>query len=156
LTNGKDKDLTLSGFCSGPTKEIGISELTQWPVAEQTVLDLYGKLPYSYLIKENLAMAIRDIHETETRTSRNARLEARVTLEQKDVLSKAAALLGRSLTDFVVTSAYETAARTIREHQTMVLTERDRKIFVNALLNPPAPGPRLRKAARRYKQHFGE
>jgi len=97
-----------------------------------------------------------ETHESENRSSRNARLEARITAEQKDVLSKAAALLGRSLTDFVVTSAYETAARTIREHEAMVLSERDRKVFVSALLNPPAPGARLRKAARRYKQRFGE
>ncbi|HEX9787689.1 MAG TPA: DUF1778 domain-containing protein [Candidatus Binatia bacterium] len=97
-----------------------------------------------------------ETHESENRSSRNARLEARITAEQKDVLSKAAALLGRSLTDFVVTSAYETAARTIREHEAMVLSQRGRKVFVSALLNPPAPGARLRKAARRYKQRFGK
>jgi uncharacterized protein (DUF1778 family) len=101
-------------------------------------------------------MASTERHETESRSSRSARLEARITAEQKDILSRAAALLGRSLTDFVITSAYETAARTIREHETMVLSERDRKAFVSALLDPPAPGARLRKAARRYKQRFGE
>lgn len=101
-------------------------------------------------------MASTQTHETEGRSSRSARLEARITAEQKDLLSRAAALLGRSLTDFVITSAYETAARTIREHEAMVLSERDRKVFVSALLNPPAPGARLRKAARRYKQRFGE
>jgi len=90
-------------------------------------------------------------HESKPKSSRSARLEARITLEQKELLSRAAALLGRSLTDFVVTSAYETAARTVREHEAMVLSNRDRKIFVKALLNPPTPGARLRKAARRYK-----
>lgn len=101
-------------------------------------------------------MASVETHESESPSSRNARLEARITAEQKDLLSRAAALVGRSLTDFVVTSAYETAVRTIREHQAMVLSERDRKVFVGALLNPPAPGARLRKAARRYRQHFGD
>ena len=101
-------------------------------------------------------MASMETHESENPSSRNARLEARITAEQKDLLSRAAALVGRSLTDFVVTSAYETAVRTIREHQAMVLSERDRKLFVGALLNPRAPGARLRKAARRYRQHFGD
>ena len=101
-------------------------------------------------------MASMETHESENPSSRNARLEARITAEQKDLLSRAAALVGRSLTDFVVTSAYETAVRTIREHQAMVLSERDRKLFVGALLNPPAPGARLRKAARRYRQHLGD
>jgi uncharacterized protein (DUF1778 family) len=91
-----------------------------------------------------------------SRSSRSARLEARITLEQKDLLARAAALLGRSLTDFVVTSAYETAARTVREHEAMILSDRDRKVFVSAVLNSPAPSARLRKAARRYKQHFGD
>ena len=101
-------------------------------------------------------MASTEMHESQSASSRNARLEARITAEQKDLLSKAAALVGRSLTDFVVTSAYETAVRTIREHQAMILSERDRKLFVGALLKPPVPGARLRKAARRYKQHFGD
>jgi uncharacterized protein (DUF1778 family) len=101
-------------------------------------------------------MASTETHESESPSSRNARFEARITAEQKDLLSRAAALVGRSLTDFVVTSAYETAVRTIREHQAMVLSERERKVFVGALLNPPEPGARLRKAARRYRQHFGD
>jgi len=101
-------------------------------------------------------MATTETHKSESRTSRSARLEARITLEQKDLLNRAAALLGRSLTEFVVTSAYETATRTIREHEAMLLSERDRKVFVSALLNPPAPGARLRKAARRYKHHFAK
>jgi uncharacterized protein (DUF1778 family) len=38
----------------------------------------------------------------------------------------------------------------------MTLSVRDREVFVSALLNPPAPGARLRKAARRYKEHAGK
>ncbi len=42
---------------------------------------------------------------------------------------------------------------TVREYEAMTLRARDTAAFVSALLNPPAPGARLRKAARRYKQH---
>jgi uncharacterized protein (DUF1778 family) len=102
-------------------------------------------------------MSAMETHETgENQNPRTARLEARITVEQKDLLSKAAALLGRSLTDFVVMSAYETATRTVREHEGMMLSARDRENFVSALLHPPAPGARLRKAARRYKKRTGE
>ena len=89
------------------------------------------------------------------RRGRTARLEARITAEQKEVLSKAAALLGRSLSDFVVTSACETAARTVREHQAMTLSARDGRAFVGALLRPSAPGARLRQAARRHGHRAG-
>jgi uncharacterized protein (DUF1778 family) len=87
--------------------------------------------------------------------SRTARLEARITPEQKDLFLKAAALTGRSLSDFVIACAYETAARTVREHEAMTLSARDRKVFVAALLKTRAPGARMRKAARRYKKQTG-
>ena len=84
-------------------------------------------------------------------SAKKARLEARITPGQKAFFERAAALLGRSLTDFVVSSAQEIAARTVREHEAMILGARDRETFVAALLEAPAPGKRLRKAAERYK-----
>ena len=48
------------------------------------------------------------------------------------------------------------SARTLRDHKAMTLSARDREIFVAALLKPPAPGGRLRKAAQRYKQRTTE
>ena len=102
-------------------------------------------------------MASMESHESITNgSSRTARLEARITPEQKHLFLKAATLTGRSLSDFVIASAYEAAARTVREHDAMTLTARDREVFVAALLKAPAPGPRLRKAARRYKKLVGK
>ena len=92
-------------------------------------------------------------YETLSESSgKTARFEARITEEQKALFVRAAELTGRSLTDFVVASAQETAARTLREHEAMVLSARDREAFVAALLDAPAPAPRLRKAVRRYKE----
>ena len=84
-------------------------------------------------------------------TAKRARVEARITSEQKALLQRAANVTGRSLTDFVIGSAQEIAARTLREHEAMLLSARDRETFVAALLKVPAPGKRLRKAAKRYK-----
>lgn len=89
------------------------------------------------------------------KSARSARLEARVTKEQKTLLQRAAALLGRSLSDFLVSSAQETAARVIHEHETIRLTKADRTAFVSALLNPPAPKARLAKAAKAYREKTG-
>ena len=86
-------------------------------------------------------------------SAKESRLEARITGDQKTLFQKAAKLTGRSLTDFVVATVQETAIRTVREHETMTLSARDSEAFVTALLNPPAPGARLRKAAQNYKQH---
>ena len=88
---------------------------------------------------------------TDRGSAKKARFEARITSDQKALFKRAAALTGRSVTDFVIGSAHEVAARTVREHEVMILSGRDREAFVAALLDPPAPGKRLRRAARRYK-----
>jgi uncharacterized protein (DUF1778 family) len=85
-----------------------------------------------------------------------ARLETRVTADQKRLFQRAADLTGRSLTDFILSSAQEVAARTVREHDVLSVSGRDRELFVNALLQPPAPSRRLRQAARRYKRALGD
>lgn len=81
---------------------------------------------------------------------RSERVEARVTPEQKRLLERAAALDGRSLTDFVVSSAQAAAAKTISRHELLELTPDDQDVFVAALLKPPAPNKALRAAAARY------
>ena len=52
-------------------------------------------------------------------------------------------------------SAQEAAAKLIHEHETIRLTRKEQIAFVTALLNPAAPGARLRKAAARYRQQTG-
>jgi len=86
---------------------------------------------------------------------RDARLEARVPRETKALWERAAAVQGRKVTEFVVISAVEAAHRVLRESELVDLTRRDKIAFVEALLNPPAPNARLRKAAARHSQVFG-
>jgi uncharacterized protein (DUF1778 family) len=82
---------------------------------------------------------------------RAERLEARVTVEQKQLFERAAALEGRSLTDFVVASAQSAAAEAVARHELLQLSPRDQTVFVRALLKPPAPNKALRAAAARYR-----
>jgi uncharacterized protein (DUF1778 family) len=93
--------------------------------------------------------------ETTQLPAKTSRLEARLTDSQKALFQHAADLTGRSLTEFVVSSAHEVAARTVREHEVLTLSGRDRQVFVDALLKPFSPNKRLRQAARRYKRASG-
>ena len=52
----------------------------------------------------------------------------------------------------MVDSAQRAAVQAVREQEAMLLTARDRKVFVAAVMNPPEPGKRLRKATRRHKR----
>jgi len=80
------------------------------------------------------------------------RLEARISVEKKAVLKNAAELSGRTLTDFVINSAYEAAVRVIQEYQQLHLSAVDRDVFIQAFLNPPPASDTLLKAAGKYKK----
>ncbi len=86
---------------------------------------------------------------------RTERTEARLLPEQKKRIERAARLKGLSLSDFIVQHADEAARRTIEEHATWTLGDRDRNVFVQALLNPPRPSSRMKEAVRRYWKRKG-
>lgn len=86
---------------------------------------------------------------------RTERTEARLLPEQKRRIEQAASLKGLSLSDFIVQHADEAAIRTIEAHTSWTLQDRDRNTLVQALLNPPAPGARMKTAVRRFKERAG-
>ena len=93
--------------------------------------------------------------EARAKRTRPERLEARISRTQKELFVRAAELQGRSLTDFLVASAQEAALASMRTHDAVRLSERDREAFVSALLTPPTPTKRLQKAAKRYRERTG-
>jgi uncharacterized protein (DUF1778 family) len=94
--------------------------------------------------------------DTATKTrGRPQRLEARLSADAKAVIQRAAEIRGRSLSDFVVSSALEAAEETIREHDIIVLSARDSVTFAEALLNPTGPNAALREAFRLHREMFG-
>jgi uncharacterized protein (DUF1778 family) len=89
-------------------------------------------------------------------TARAARLEARISPDLKRRLEYAASLRGATLTEFVVQSAQEAAARTIRENTALTLSEQASRAFAELLLNPPRPNRKATAAAKRYKAMLGK
>ncbi|MBO1358979.1 DUF1778 domain-containing protein [Acidomonas methanolica] len=87
--------------------------------------------------------------------TRAERLETRVTAEQKNLIERAAALQGRSVTDFVLSSVQDAARRAIEEHSQLALSVRDSEAFVDALINPRPVNDRLRDTVRRYRERTG-
>jgi uncharacterized protein (DUF1778 family) len=116
--------------------------------AEWAALALTGHLPYICLMPRSSA-------RQQVSRGRAERLEARITRDQKALLQRAADLQGRSLTDFVVSSAHDAAVRTIEEMQMIRLSAEDSRALAEALLNPRKPTERLRAAARRYMEKSG-
>ena len=84
------------------------------------------------------------------------RFDARLSVEQKRIFEKAAKLEGyRSLTDFVLKILQAEAFAIIEKHSATLASERDKKIFFNALISPRKPNAKLRAAARKYKKAKG-
>ena len=102
-------------------------------------------------------MLVDKSHNSDVKRRRKrSRLEARISPEDKELLKRAADLQGCSLTEFVVRSAQEAARKAVKEHQMMSLTARDTKAFAKALLRPPAPSKKLKRAATRHKKVMEE
>ena len=78
-------------------------------------------------------------------------LKMRVKPSDKQRMLRAAELTGVKLTTFVRASSAREAERVLREHQTTVLSERDRRALLEALDNPPPPTRAARNAVRAYR-----
>lgn len=89
-----------------------------------------------------------------SRSRKPERLEARITSAQKRLIERAAELRGTTVTEFVVASAQQAAADTIKDFEVLTLHDEARQVFIDALLNPPRPNEALRAAAKRYKAQW--
>ena len=89
---------------------------------------------------------------TKQKTLKSNRLEARVSANQKQLFQQAAHLLGRPLTDFVISTLQEVSLRVIQEHELLKLLDQDRQLFAQSLIKPPLPNKPLIKAAQRYQK----
>jgi uncharacterized protein (DUF1778 family) len=85
-------------------------------------------------------------------TLRTERTEARLRPDQKARIERAAHLRGLSVSDFIVQNAEEAAIRTIQQYESWELNAKDQELFIETLLNPPAPGARLQAAVDRFKE----
>ena len=83
---------------------------------------------------------------------KSERFDARLTKAQKELIERAAALEGTTVTDFVVRSSEHAALRTIREHELMTLSVRDTCALMDALLNPSPPTEALRRAVEDHRR----
>ncbi|MEZ5904080.1 MAG: DUF1778 domain-containing protein [Geminicoccaceae bacterium] len=84
--------------------------------------------------------------------TRSERIEARLTPEVLAMVRHAAAMEGRSLSDFVVTAAERAARQAIEEAQIVRLSAADQKLFVEALLDPPEPASAMKRAFAHHRR----
>jgi uncharacterized protein (DUF1778 family) len=84
-----------------------------------------------------------------------ARIEARIAPELKAKFQTAADIENITLCEFLVKSAREAADNTIANHSVLKLSAEGSRAFAEAILKPKEPNQKLKDAAIRYKQEFG-
>src|SRR3954465_7087532 len=81
----------------------------------------------------------------DTKGSINLRIEAHT----RQLIDNAAAILGKTRTEFMIDSARRQAIDVLLDQRLFVLDSESYDAFMQALDNPPAPGPKLRSLLRR-------
>lgn len=82
-----------------------------------------------------------------TNETRTKRIEARIAPAALDLVKRAAALRGNSVSDFVIEAAREKAARDLAEERVVRLAAEEQERFVALLLDPPTPNAAMKRAA---------
>lgn len=81
------------------------------------------------------------------------RIDVRISKEQKELIKYASNLCGfKSLTEFIVYSINKEANEVIIEHNQVLKSIEDKKIFLTAILNPSEPNAALKKAQLNYQK----
>jgi uncharacterized protein (DUF1778 family) len=91
-----------------------------------------------------IAVAERTSH-AETKGSINLRIESGT----RQLIDDAAAVLGKTRTEFMVETARRQAIDVLLDQRLFTLDSERFDAFMHALDNPPAPGPKLRALLRR-------
>lgn len=82
---------------------------------------------------------------SDTRGSINLRIEAGT----RQLIDDAAAVLGKTRTEFMIESARRQAIDVLLDQRLFELDAERYEAFLHALDNPPAPGPKLKSLLRR-------
>jgi len=85
------------------------------------------------------------MHETRKRITARVSDSVRVTLEQ------AAELLGATVNQFVVQTAFQEAQRMIEREAVIRLSQKDARKVLSLLDHPPKPNKRLKDAVKEFK-----
>lgn len=81
------------------------------------------------------------------------RLEARIPLPIKSLIDRAAALEGRSITDYVIATLERHAVKVVHEHEILQLSTADSHAFAQAMISAPKPKRALKNILSRHAKN---
>jgi uncharacterized protein (DUF1778 family) len=83
---------------------------------------------------------------------KQSRFDLRASTEEKKQFEQAAFALGMNLSSFIRMCALEKSAEVLKQSSSLVLSDRDRDMFLDLLENPPNPNKSLKRAMKNCKK----
>jgi uncharacterized protein (DUF1778 family) len=93
---------------------------------------------------------------SEASNAKDSRIDLRVTQEQKELLEKAASVRGISLSAYTLFYLLPIAKQEIEASERLVLSDRDRDLFMSMMENPPELKGNLKTAIKKYRAKYGQ
>jgi uncharacterized protein (DUF1778 family) len=93
---------------------------------------------------------------SEPSSAKDCRIDLRVTQEQKEILERAASLKGISLSAYTLIHVLPAAKQDIDANEKLVLSNRDRDLFMSVMENPPELRGKLKSAIHNYRDKYGK
>lgn len=89
-----------------------------------------------------------------TTNNKAKRIDLRVSQEQKALLERAAALKGMSLSAYLLSHCLAAAQADLAVHDKLVLSDRDRDLFLQLVVNPPKPNQALLQGMKNFQAEY--
>jgi uncharacterized protein (DUF1778 family) len=81
----------------------------------------------------------------------SARINLRTSPQAKALIERAAAIMGSTVSGFMLQNAYEAARRVVADEDTLILSQEAFEAFIATCENPPEPTPALIKLLALHK-----
>jgi uncharacterized protein (DUF1778 family) len=93
---------------------------------------------------------------SEKSSPKDYRIDLRVTEEQKEILERAASFRGISLSAYTLSHVLPIAKQDIDTYERLVLSNRDRDLFMSVMENPPELKGKLKSAIHKYREKYAK
>lgn len=91
--------------------------------------------------------------KTGMNTVESARLELRLTKQKKNYFEEMASLGGfKSLSEFIIHAVDQQSRVIAEDHKRILASQKDNRIFFDALMHPPKPNQALKAAFKKFNQ----
>ena len=85
---------------------------------------------------------------------KDSRIDLRLTKEQKALIEQAAALNGVSVSAYTLLHLLPQARQDLKNKEKLTLSNRDRDLFLSAIVNPPKLQGKLKTAIAEYRNKY--